>query len=125
MTKIIVLIKRKPGISREDFRAHYETHHADLALTVCRPFLLDYRRSYPTDSFSYFDTVETAATIAAPAFEYDCITEMWFENKSRMDAMFAALAEPEVRRMISEDEERFIDARSVVVLPVEETHSAV
>jgi hypothetical protein len=123
--KIIVLIRRKPGLSKAAFRNHYEAVHADLALRYIRPFLTDYRRSYPTSAFSYLDTVERSAAGAAPQFDYDCVTEMWFETRTRMEEMFALLSTDTVRRAIAEDEARFIDPQSVVVITCEESRSQV
>jgi hypothetical protein len=126
MTKIVVLIRRNPKLSREQFKAHYEGTHANLALKFIRPYLLDYRRSYPTRTFSYFDAVETPSGVTqSSGYDYDCITEMWFENQGKLDAMFAKLAEPEVRKAIAEDEERFIDPKSVVVVTCDESRSQI
>jgi hypothetical protein len=126
MVKIIVLIKRHPKLTREQFQAHYEGVHANLALQHIRPYLLDYRRSYPTNSFSYFDAVETPGeTTHDKAYDYDCITEMWFADRAKLDAMFAKLAEPATRKAIAEDEARFIDSKSVVVVTCEERRSSI
>jgi hypothetical protein len=119
--KIVVLIRRKPELSREQFIAYYEGTHAPFALRYIRPYLLDYRRSYPTSSFSYFDAVENASGATGKAgYNYDCITEMWFADRGQLDAMFAKLAEPEVRRAIAADEARFLDPQSVVVITCDE-----
>jgi len=123
--KLIVLIKRKPGLSKEEFRNHYEGIHANLALQFIRPYLIDYRRSYPTSAFSYFDTVERSQGKVVPRFDYDCVTEMWFENQTRMEEMFALLSTDNVRRAIAEDEERFIDPQSVVVITCDESRSRI
>lgn len=125
MVKLIIMIKRNPELSKEAFRVHYEDKHADFALRYIRPYLAEYRRSYPQSVFSYFDTVEGEKSGSAPVFDYDCITEMWFEDEAMLDGMFKKLAEPAVRKAIAEDEARFIDPRSVVVIRCEETHSKI
>lgn len=126
MIKLIVLIKRKPSLTPEQFRTHYETVHANLALEYIRPYLLDYRRNYPITSFSYFDAVEEPGQLTRrPGYEYDCITEMWLADSSQADAMFAKLAEPIVRKTIGDDEDRFIDSKSVVMVTCEEHRSTI
>ena len=32
MPQIVMLLKRKPGMTREEFKAHYESGHAQMAL---------------------------------------------------------------------------------------------
>ena len=124
MMKAIALIKRKPGLSHAEFRTHYESNHAPLALTFIGPFLTDYRRSYPTEAFSYAEAVDADGGASESGFGYDCITELWFENRDMMDRMLAVLAEPAVRDVLQEDEERFLDRTSVVFIPCEEIASA-
>ncbi|MET0985575.1 MAG: EthD domain-containing protein [Steroidobacteraceae bacterium] len=125
MIKIIVLIKRNPKLTKEQFQAHYEGVHANLALQYIRPFLLDYRRSYPLSSFSYFDAVEAPGEVSRQAYDYDCITELWVADRPAMEAMFAKLSEPATRKTIAEDEERFLDPKSVVMITCEEHRSSI
>lgn len=123
MIKAIFLIRRKPGLSVEQFRAHYENQHVDIALKYIRPYLKGYFRNYPDNSSSYFDTVENNEGGIAPEFNYDCVTEMWFENEERLQSMFDRLSEPDARAKIGADEELFLDPQSVVFLKCEETRT--
>jgi EthD domain len=126
MIKIIVLIKRNPKLTKEQFRAHYEGVHANLALEYIRPYLLDYRRNYPVSSFSYVDAVESPDGAGyREGYDYDCITELWCADRPTMDAMFAKLAEPATRKIIAEDEARFLDPKSVVMITCEEHRSSI
>lgn len=120
MIKAIFLIKRKKGTTVEQFRKHYEERHVGVALEFIRPYLSGYRRNYPAESSLFFDTNEGAADTAVATFEYDCITEMSFESEDKLQAMFDKLSEPEVRAVVGEDEERFIDSQSVVYVKCEE-----
>jgi hypothetical protein len=125
MIKLVFLIRRKPGMSPHAFREHYETIHADLALTYIRPYLIDYRRSYPQAGSNFLDAVSSGLDIAARAeTPYDAITEMWLVDRGAMDAMFKTLADPDVRTVLGEDEARFIDLPSVKMLECVEARSA-
>ena len=48
MFKVIWLLRRKPGITIEQFRAHYENSHARLAQKYFGDLLLSYKRNYET-----------------------------------------------------------------------------
>ena len=45
MVSMLVMIKRKAGMSEEQFRGYYETHHVALAKKHVYHLLSDYRRN--------------------------------------------------------------------------------
>jgi len=124
MARILIFIRRNRSLTQDEFRSYYEDHHSVFALRYIRPFLTGYRRNYPQSAFSYLDAVESDGAAPASAFDYDCVTEMSFASDADLDAMFARLAEPDVRAAIAEDEARFIDPTSVLVLRCAEHHSS-
>ena len=95
MIKAMSFVSRKPGLSREEFIRHYEDAHAPLAMQHF-PFQR-YVRNYVMDG-------------QAEELGFDCITEVWFETS-------------EDYRVISEDEERFMDRGKIVAFLVEESTS--
>ena len=101
--KKILLIKRKPGTTHEQFRDYYENHHAPLALRLLGPFMLDYRRNFiqPPDP--------TTTSTNRPPVEWDVVTELWFKNREDMAAMYARARSPEIRAQIDADEKKFMD----------------
>ncbi len=104
MIKCIGLIKRRPGLTHAQFADYYENHHAPLA----RPYLAAARRY----ARRYLETgkLDHQGDAALPgAEEYDCLTELWFDDRPTMEATLAHLATPEVAAVIVPDEERFID----------------
>src|SRR5690554_81689 len=123
MVKAIFLIRRKPDLSVEEFRTHYENQHVDIALKYIRPYLKGYHRNYPDNSLSYLETVENSESGGSPQFNYDCVTEMWFENEERLQSMLDRLSEPDARAEIGADEELFLDPQSVVFLKCKETRT--
>src|ERR1700731_1306740 len=118
MVRLIILLKRKPGVTPEEFRQYYENHHVPLVMRHTGHFTQAYRRHYPSLEFARADSDRTSgdfreAALTAPTL--DCITEVAFADRSAADAMFAALAEPELRQIVAEDEARFIDRASMRV----------
>jgi uncharacterized protein (TIGR02118 family) len=112
MFKVIALLRRKSGISRDEFIRHYETSHVPLALRVF-PMIARYQRNYVDI---------TDAIIAPETFppDFDSITELWFETKADYQAMLAANADPDIGNQIAQDEEMFLDRGKTRLFIVEE-----
>ncbi len=102
MFKSISLIKRKPGMSLEDFKRYYEEVHAPAALK--RFPIRRYVRNY------------VVVPPGAPEPDFDCITEFWYDNKE--DAMRAAKVWKSQGGL--GDEASFMDVGKVVSFQVEE-----
>jgi hypothetical protein len=113
MIKMLIFIKRRPGLSRADFQEYYETRHVPLISRYLAHHMEDYRRSYidPDDPYTFtgaFDTPEGGATkVAEP--EFDVLTEIWLRDRTRLEEMYAALREENLARRIAEDEQEFMD----------------
>ena len=105
MVKFIVLLKRKPGLSRADFIRHYETVHAVLAVKLV-PGMIDYRRN-----FIDFDKVSFGMKCEHPGF--DCITEMIFPDMATYERAFAEFSKQEVVDAITQDEEKLFDRTTI------------
>ena len=109
---IITLLKRRPGMSKADFVAYYETHHRLIGEKVLSGYASRYVRRflYPTDDQDQL-------------CDADVVMEIDFPDAQRRDACFAALAQPEIAAMISADEERLFDRSRIRTFTVEERHS--
>ena len=112
MVKFIVLLKRKPGMSRADFIRHYETVHAVLAVKLV-PGMIDYRRN-----FIDFDKVSFGMKNDHPGF--DCVTEMIFPDMATYERAFAEFSKQEVVDAITQDEEKLFDRTTIRSYIVEE-----
>lgn len=115
MIKIVTLLKRKPGMSRDAFIAHYEQVHAPLAVTLI-PGLVGYRRSYIDPSRPAF-----GQNSESPGF--DAITELLFADEAAYEGALAAFARPEVAAAIAADEENLFDRTCIKAYVVEEHRS--
>ena len=100
--KVVVLLKRRHGLSVAELIEHYEAVHAPLALRLATR-LRRYERHYlhPAVAFDGGEAVEP---------EYDVITELWYDD---MDAYLADQASardhPELVAAIVADERELFD----------------
>ena len=106
MIKMVSLIRRKPGLSREEFVKHYEEVHAPLALK-CFPTFKRYVRNH----------------IIIPAGgeepEFDCITELWYDDMQGHQAVID-FYQSEAGQPIRDDEVAFMDNSKTMSFFVEE-----
>ncbi len=119
MIKIIEFVKRKAGLSPEEFRKYYEEVHAPLAVKHLGQYYAKYTRNY----------VERSIEGEVPQF--DCVTEMWFNDGRAAQALLRALGgsgasngyQTELGRVFREDEERFMDRARLTAFTVIEENS--
>ena len=107
MLKSITLIKRKSGISREEFVKHYEEVHVPLALK----------------HFSFKKYVRNhiiPSGVEEP--EFDCITEIWFDNMAEYRAGIS-FWQSETGHALRQDEHAFMDRSKTIYYLVEENVS--
>ena len=97
--KILLLMKRKPGMSVEDFREYYETKHIPLCLPYMSGIIRYIRR--------YLEPQPHAESGTNEELPYDVITEMWFDDEKRYKQSAAYLSTTVLPDEIIEDESRF------------------
>lgn len=116
MLKVITFLKRRDGMTREEFRNYYEEHHAPFGVKLLLPEVRRYFRRY-VNPMQHPISGETEA-----GFDYDVVMETWFDDKASFDRAMARLSSPEIAAAIAEDEERLFDRgriQSVIVDEVE------
>jgi uncharacterized protein (TIGR02118 family) len=113
--KFIILLKRKPGMTREQFIEYYEKRHAVLAVKLI-PGIADYRRLYLDPSRAVF-----GQTLPSPGF--DVVTEMTFASDADYQRAFATISQADILRQITEDEENLFDRSSIRAYFVDERES--
>lgn len=101
MFKVIALLSRKPGLSREAFIEYYETRHVPLIWSLF-PYIAEYRRNF-------VDLAGAIIADGASAPDFDSVTELWFHDRAGYDAMLSAHATTDAGPRIAEDEENFLD----------------
>lgn len=113
MIKMMAIVRRKNGMSFEDFRRHYETRHVPLVKGLMGDNLTRYIRNYVTKEANPFDI--------GPGSDFDCITEFYFPDKGALERAVAAIESPENAPTVRADEARFLDTGNVQICFVEES----
>jgi hypothetical protein len=109
---VITLLKRREGMSREDFRAYYETSHRRIGESVLAGYATRYVRRYLTPADGEDQTCDA-----------DVVLEIDFPDEATRDACFTALAQPETAAMIAADEEKLFDRSRIRSFNVTESAS--
>lgn len=130
MFKVIVFLKRKEGLTRQEFIDYYEKRHSELVRKHLPP-ILDYRRNYPVfdDPLNFSGVFDDPANYSEngalpPQEDYDVITEITFADRSGFEALMTALRTPPAGPIIAEDETHFLSREGNKVLVVEEYRSS-
>jgi hypothetical protein len=108
MVKLICFLKRRPGLTLEEFYDHWENRHGPLIAGT--PELARHLVRYEQVRRSTH-----ADWLGTP--DYDGITIQWLESP---DAFLAFLAEPTYAELVAPDELRFLDVPSLVWMITEE-----
>lgn len=109
MYKILWFLKRKPGITREQFRDHYENSHAVLGQKYFGHLMRGYTRNYQTEFCGRSPNERGELAFGPMPFEYDCITEWVMEAEAALNEILALLGDPVIGRIFHDDEEHFLD----------------
>jgi len=113
--KVVTLLTRKPGMSREAFIEHYETHHRKIGEKYLGGFAVKYQRRYLN--------VADATNHAPTELPFDVLMEIWFPDQHTMDAAMALIASASAQEEIAADEERLFDRDLIRSYTVEEYES--
>jgi hypothetical protein len=113
--KVVTLLTRKPGISREAFIEHYETHHRKIGEKYLSGFAVKYQRRY-LQSAGF-----RGQGGAMPPF--DVLMEIWYPDQDTLNGALAVLSTDEAQAEIMADEERLFDRDLIRSYTVEEYES--
>ena len=106
MIKVVLLVRRKPGLSREEFRGYYESRHAPLAASQLR-CCVRYVRNFVVED-------------VAGQPDFDCVTEFWYELDGPWREARDHIASEASRQTLAADEAKFMDRGSMRVVVVSE-----
>lgn len=119
--KLMGMIRRRTGMSRDAFIDRYEQCHCSLALDLLTrnglPIFAEYSRSYPLDG-EQVDRAPGSARSPAPPF--DVLTQVAFWTEADFLHFQAQCSDPMVDAAIAEDEAKLFDRSSIVMFSVEE-----
>ncbi len=110
MIKLITFLKRKPGMTRQEFIDYYESNHRVIGEKVLRGSAVHYTRRF---------LHPVAEGAAEPPF--DVVMEIWYPDRETLDATMARITgDPDTVKMIQDDEARLFDGSPVLSYIAEE-----
>ena len=92
MIKTLTFLKRKPGLSKEEFLRHWKEIHGPLAARVV-PELKKYVQCHPVPGFES---------------DIDGIVELWWDGPESFRA-YLSWRQSEASQVLRKDEEKFVD----------------
>lgn len=113
--KILLPMKRKPGMSVEEFRDYYETRHAPMAERYSASVSRYIRR--------YLEPHPHPENGPAGELPYDVITELWFEDEAVFKGTLAYLTTSAMPDEVIADEGNLFDRSSFRIVTVVERES--
>lgn len=102
MITMIVFVRRKQGMSREEFSRYWFERHGPLVKSV--PEFMRHVQKYI--QYHPAPGSNAAGSLFGDITDYDGVGEIWFDSR---EAMNAALSEPRYLEIIKPDEREFID----------------
>ena len=109
MKKMLVMLKRKSGMSQEAFRHHYENVHAALGAQYFDGLLTDFHRYYPTALTPFPADWRHLSPHMTTTPDYDAIAVYTFRDEAALQEYFRKMHDPEIGDVLRTDEERFLD----------------
>lgn len=111
MTKMIVFLKRKPGLTAGEFRKRYESGHAELAKRLFGDIFAEYSRNYITE---FVLTPTLSDDTATSSFEYDVFAEVVFRCRGDFEEWARRCGVPAIKAELVKDEQTLFDRDSIL-----------
>lgn len=120
MAKLVFFLKRKPGITPEQFRDHYESSHVAYAQKYIGHLLVGYVRNYPT--LALLDPSNVTPGVPPVPYDtgWDCITEMRVKDAAAVEEIGRIFNDPEIQPILKADERKFLDDKATVMIVCDE-----
>ena len=110
MIRLVFLLRRKEGMSLEDFQSYWRNEHAPLVASHARHMnVLRYVQVHALD-----DPMNDAMAEARGGMEprYDGVAELWWDSEESLGAALATADGERAAAELLEDEQQFIDLPS-------------
>ncbi len=117
MIKLVMPIKKRPGMSTEEFRNYYESHHRLIGEKYLTGFVSRYVRRFLNP------LPDRSGNVTEP--EYDVLLEIWYPDEASFLACGKKLRQPDIAKEIAEDEAKLFDLTRMRSYLVEEFESDV
>ena len=106
MFKVVFCLRRRRGMSPEDFDAYWRDKHGPLVKSFREVLRI---RRYVQSTRVESDLAGIAATVRGAPDPYDGVAELWFDNWEDLAAGFSTAEGREAGKALIEDERKFID----------------
>ena len=113
--KILMFLKRRPGMSLDAFRDYYEGVHSKLGEKYGVGLCKYVRR--------YVEPLPGSPPGRAHELDFDVVTETWFEDRSIFEKVAGFLSSGELPADVLADEERLFDRSKSRFVTVTECES--
>ena len=113
MPQIVLFLTRKPGTTPEQFKHHYETSHAPLAMKHLGHLYTSYQRNYADFRTPTLGEREAGVTQADPL--YDCITVISVADDAALEEFWRIGTQPGITELFAEDEAKFLDRDKLLI----------
>jgi len=110
--KILLFMKRKPGMSMDAFRDYYENRHVPLAMQHSQGIARYVRR--------YIEPQRHAESGTCEELPYDVITELWFDDEATFRGTVDYIANNVMPDEIVTDEANLFDRSTMRMATVVE-----
>jgi uncharacterized protein (TIGR02118 family) len=111
MHKLLIFLKRKPGMSVADFRDYYENRHVPL----CMHYMAGVERYVRR----YLEPREGASEM-----DFDVITELWFKDRAMVDIVLDTMSRDAMPADVIADELNVFDRAKSRFFAVSDTETA-
>ena len=123
MFKLMLTIKKKKGLSRQEFIDYYENQHTVLCRKILPPLEV-YRRNYIMNDDPFLAAVGDNRAVDGEN-DFDVITEAIYTSRTEALASMAALFNGDTRTQIMNDEAKFCEPGGIKFYVVEVHQSAI
>jgi len=113
--KILLFMKRRPGMTIEAFQDYYENHHVPLCLKYTSAVKRYLRR--------FLTPHRNPETGAADELQFDVITELWFDDEATFRGTVKYLSTSIMPDEVVEDEKRLFDRPTMRMATIVEHES--
>ena len=119
MFKVLHFIKRKPHLTHEQFRDHFERSHAAMAIKWCGHLFTAYQRNYFSTVYTGGDARDPASGYGEREAGWDLISEWILPDEEALHEIYRIMQTPELDGYFHADEDRFIDRTATMSIHCE------
>jgi uncharacterized protein (TIGR02118 family) len=115
--KILLFMKRRPGMTLEAFKDYYENRHVPLAMKYASGDVKRYIRRY-------IGPQPNPDTGANGELQFDVVSELWFEDEAAFRGTLNYLCTSIMPADVVEDEKKLFDRPTMRIATVVECETA-